>query len=635
MRSSLVLLALLMPAAAHAAPDLFRDRTPVEMFADNVARGGRYLKGELLVTARHEDHLPGISAHLAQKDCRLERSLGRRPLYLFSCPKDVDLFGVFNTLQDVEGVRWIEASYLEEEEAVPDDLDTRQWYHANTGQPVDGVRGVEGADLGSLDAWDVTTGSEEMIILINDSGIYPDHVDLRDQIWVNADEDCTNGVDDDGNGYVDDCRGYDFGNDDNDPDPTTLPFEQDDGDACLRWHGSMIAGLAGARGGNGAGIAGVNWKVSFMNIKKHRDSSCVSTTSRSIEAVLYAMDNGAHVVSMSFSSSNYNATFEQALQQAERAGVIAVSSGGNGGRDNDGLTRYPNEYDVDNALIVVNSTNLDGLYAGSNFGARSTDVAAPGTNVMSTAVTSPNAFSFGTGSSYSAGVAAGALTLTWSAFPMLSSAEVVTAVKDGARRLPNMDCANTPRCVGLGARIDLFGALTRAAELAPADLSVAALEITEQGDGDGALEAGETVFLAPTVANAGRGGAFVVQATLTAADGAPITVVREGTGVGNVGAGSSAAPTQDPFVVSVDADCVEPTEVALTVDLADRFGRTWSSAQTLSLNCAPPVVDPGDGNGDGNGNGGDPESSGCRTSGGAAAGALLALLGLVALRRRR
>ena len=60
-------------------------------------------------------------------------------------------------------------------------------------------------------------------------------------IWVNEDEDCENGVDDDANGYVDDCRGYDFADDDNDPDPSSLPYLKESGDPCLRWHATMIA----------------------------------------------------------------------------------------------------------------------------------------------------------------------------------------------------------------------------------------------------------------------------------------------------------------------------------------------------------------------------------------------------------
>jgi hypothetical protein len=197
------------------------------------------------------------------------------------------------------------------------DLDARQWYHNNTGASVDGQVGRVGADIGSLKAWDIAPGDRKRVILTNDVGIYTEHVDLKDQIWVNEEEDLTNGIDDDQNGYVDDCKGYDFADDDNNPDPSSLPELEDSGSPCLRWHATMIAELAGAQGNNDNGIVGVNWNVSFMNVKKHRDSSCVSTTSRSIESVLYGADNGSDVVSMSFSSSTITRPLKQPCRKPD------------------------------------------------------------------------------------------------------------------------------------------------------------------------------------------------------------------------------------------------------------------------------------------------------------------------------
>ncbi len=629
-------LVLLGGQSASAAPDIIRDMTPLDSFIKNVGLGATYAPGELLITARSVDHLPTIQRAVDAKQCKLVRQLGRRPLALYQCPPTAEMRSLFQYAQDLPGVRWVEASYYELEEALPNDLDARQWYHRNTGQTLDGQRGSEGADIGSEKAWDISGGDRRRVILINDVGVYTEHVDLKDQIWVNEDEDCSNGVDDDQNGYVDDCQGYDFADDDNDPDPSSLPETKSDGSNCLRWHATMIAGLAGAHGDNDAGIVGVNWNVSFMNVKKHRDSSCVSTTSRSIEAVLYAADNGADVVSMSFSSSTYNATFEAALQEAERKDVVAVSSGGNGGRNNDTLTRYPNEYDVDASIIVGNSDNLDQLYQGANFGAQSIDLAAPGTNVMSTSVDAPNAFSFGTGSSYSAGFAAGAVTLTRAAFPMLTNMEVVQAIKDGAERVPGLDCAQTPRCVRLGARIDTWGALQKAAELAPAELSLTSVALQDQGDGDGMLEAGETAFLVPSVNNGGRGGAFFVQAELTNPIGASVNIDRATAALGDIKPTESndTETLAEPWVVSVPADCTEGFTVDLPVTLTDRFERTWTASYALDVVCEA-AASPDAGTGYNDGGTGGLDAEGCQNVGGTGSLALLGLLGLVFIIRRR
>ncbi|MCA9555744.1 MAG: S8 family serine peptidase, partial [Myxococcales bacterium] len=596
LRRSLLALALTLAAApAGAAPDIIRDMTPLDAFVRNVAQGGRYLPGEVLVTARSVDHRGQVVRAAEAKGCRLVRPFGRRPLYLFECPKAIEMTSLIQHLQDTDGVRWVEASYYEDEEATrPDDLDARQWYHENTGQTLDNVAGTEGADIGSLDAWDFSVGDRRRVILINDVGVYTQHQDLKDQIWTNEDEDCTNGVDDDGNGYVDDCHGFDFGDDDNDPDPSSLPETKSDGSDCLRWHATMIAGLAGAQGNNGVGIVGVNWNVSFMNVKKHRDSTCVSTTTRSIEAVLYAVDNGADVISMSFSDSDYNATFEQALQEAERQGLINVSSGGNGGRDDDTLSRYPNQYDVTNKLVVANSNNRDRLDSSSNYGATTVDMVAPGTYVMSTSLEGPTTYSIGTGSSYSAGFAAGAVTLTWAAFPMLTATEVLTAIKDGAQHLDNLDCTLAARCVKLGSRIDTHGAMLKAAELAPANLGLVELYFEEVGDGDGVLEAGETAFLRPAVHNDGRGPAFAVGAALVAPDGG-LSVDRSGAALGDLQPGETndTAELAEPWVVSVPSDCKQAFTANLEMTFTDRLGRTFSGTGTLDVTCQDPGAEPG------------------------------------------
>jgi hypothetical protein len=405
----------------------------------------------------------------------------------------------------------------------------------------------------------------------------------------------------------------------------------------------MIAGLAGAAGNNGLLMTGLNWNVSLMNWKKHRSSDCVSTTNASIEGIVYATENGADVISMSFNSSNYNATFEQALKNAEAAGIIAVSSGGNGGRNNDQLTRYPNEYDLANKLVVVNSDNRDQIYEGSNYGPNTVDLAAPGTFVVSTGIGSPTELAFGTGSSYSAGVAAGAATLVWSAFPSLTSDEIVQAIKDGARRLDTMDCARTARCIRLGARIDVFGAMGAAVRNVPPMLSVADPGVSEIGDGDGRLEPGEQVELRVTLANAGRSPAFTLTGSLSAA--APLVVTQGGAGFGTVPGGGSSDPAATiPFVVNIDPACDTDQVVSASLALTDHFGNPSTVEVPLTLSCAPvpvvpdPVVpdpvtpdptpvDPGLNTSDG----------GCRANGAGAGGlwSILPVLLILFARRRR
>lgn len=584
-------LSLTSAAPAAAAPQTVRDRGPAATLAYNLAQGAVVDPRELLVVLEARDlDRPFERAALAQ-GCKRVRPFGRQPWVLYHCEPGVSLVDRFAALEKFPGVRWLEAGYVETLEAEPNDLSASQWYHKNVGQTLNMVRGVADADLGSRAAWDLSTGTKERVIMILDVGIWGGHRDLAPNMWVNPGEDCSNGVDDDRNGYIDDCNGWDYGDDDNDPDPRTLPEGQSDGDECVKWHATMIAGLAGAAGNNGLLMTGLNWNVSLMNWKKHRSSDCVSTTNASIEGIVYATENGADVISMSFNSSNYNATFEQALKNAEAAGIVAVSSGGNGGRNNDQLTRYPNEYDLANKLVVVNSDNRDQIYEGSNYGPNTVDLAAPGTFVVSTGIGSPTELAFGTGSSYSAGVAAGAVTLVWSAFPSLTSGEIVQAIKDGARRLDAMDCARTARCIRLGARIDVYGAMGAAVRNVPPMLSVADPGLLELGDGDGRLEPGEQVELRLTLANAGRSPAFALSGTLGAA--APLTVTQGTAGFGTVPGGGSSDPAATvPLVVNIDPACNTDQVVPTSLVLTDHFGNTTTLEVPLSLSCAPVPVEP-------------------------------------------
>ena len=121
------------------------------------------------------------------------------------------------------------------------------WGMHNTGQ----TGGTPGADIHAPEAWDITTGSRQIIVAVIDTGVDYTHPDLTNNIWTNPGEIPGNGIDDDGNGYVDDVHGYDFVNNDGDP--------MDDHD-----HGTHCSGTIGGEGNNGIGVAGVCWQVRIM-----------------------------------------------------------------------------------------------------------------------------------------------------------------------------------------------------------------------------------------------------------------------------------------------------------------------------------------------------------------------------------
>ena len=111
-----------------------------------------------------------------------------------------------------------------------------------------------GADINATSAWDLSTGSNQVIVAVIDTGVLYTHSDLSANIWTNSGEIPGNGIDDDHNGYIDDVHGWNFITNTSDP-------LDDNG------HGTHVSGTIGAVGNNGIGVTGVNWQVKIMALK--------------------------------------------------------------------------------------------------------------------------------------------------------------------------------------------------------------------------------------------------------------------------------------------------------------------------------------------------------------------------------
>ncbi len=106
-------------------------------------------------------------------------------------------------------------------------------------------------------AWSSQTGSSDITVAVLDTGVQMDHPDLAANIFTNTEEIPGNGIDDDRNGYVDDVHGWDFVDGDNDPSPATA-YDN---------HGTAVAGVAAAVGGNNVGISGAAQHVRILPLK--------------------------------------------------------------------------------------------------------------------------------------------------------------------------------------------------------------------------------------------------------------------------------------------------------------------------------------------------------------------------------
>lgn len=335
-----------------------------------------------------------------------------------------------------------------EEMATPGDPDFDDlWGLHNEGQ----TGGTFDADIDALEAWDVTTGNSNVIIGVIDSGVDWGHEDLAANIWVNEGEIPNNGIDDDSNGYIDDVYGYDFINGDGDP--------MDDNN-----HGTHVAGTIAAVGDNGIGVVGVNWSAKIMALK-FLGASGSGPTSAAIEAVEYSTMMGAHLTNNSWGGGGFSEAMYDAIEAAGDAGRLFIAAAGNDALDNEVFPHYPSSYDLDNIISVASTTDEDLLSSFSNFGASTVDIAAPGSNILST-LPGDNYASFN-GTSMATPHVTGVAALILSQDPELSS-DVVSyeAVRDrifaSVDILPNLDGV-----VSTGGRLNAFNAVAIPDSIAP------------------------------------------------------------------------------------------------------------------------------------------------------------------------
>jgi len=327
-----------------------------------------YVPGEILV--KYNPHV--AASHIRESQSRLRVRTVKKFKYIdvrhIRLPQSMTVETALEIYRNDPDVEYAEPNYYRYAKNTPDDTNyDKLWGLNNTGQNVNNTSGTADADIDAPEAWDTTTGSNDIIIAVIDTGVAYDHEDLSDNIWSNTGEIADNDVDDDGNGYVDDIRGWDFVDDDNDPMDSNE-------------HGTHVAGTIAAVGNNATGITGVCWTAKIMPL---RIMNGFGTVSAVILAIDYARGNGAKIINASFGSDTYSKAERNAIANAQSAGILFVAAAGNDGLDNDSGGDYPSTYDLDNIISVAATGQSDQLSSFSNYGATSVDVAAPGENIYS------------------------------------------------------------------------------------------------------------------------------------------------------------------------------------------------------------------------------------------------------------
>lgn len=270
----------------------------------------------------------------------------------------------FNQNSDVE---YVEVNYIATVGAIPNDPRFSElWGMNNTGQ----TGGTVNADINAPEAWDQITGDSNTIVAVIDTGVDYTHPDLAANIWTNPREIPGNGIDDDGNGYVDDVHGYDFF--------SYVGNPMDD-----YGHGTHVAGTIAAVGNNGIGVTGVNWHAKIMAVKFLGGGGSGSYAD-AINAINYATQMGAKILSNSWGGSYYSQALYDAIQAAGNAGALFVAAAGNSGCN---CLIYPAGYDLPNIISVAATDHNDALASFSNYDDVAVDLGAPGVNILSTVPT--------------------------------------------------------------------------------------------------------------------------------------------------------------------------------------------------------------------------------------------------------
>ena len=193
----------------------------------------------------------------------------------------------------------------------------------------------------ALDAWQITTGSRDVLIAVLDTGIDQNHADLAGKVVASINLTASQTADD------------------------------------VNGHGTHIAGIIGATANNGTGIAGVANNASLMNVKVADDAGFTDAAAVA-RGIIWAVNNGAKVINISLTLIEPNQALEEAVDYAWIKGAVVVAAAGNNGGS---APVYPAYYA--NSLAVTSTNNEDQLAQLAKCG-EWVDIAAPGVNIYST-----------------------------------------------------------------------------------------------------------------------------------------------------------------------------------------------------------------------------------------------------------
>jgi subtilisin family serine protease len=305
-------------------------------------------------------------------------------------------------------IEYVEPNYAVTVVGTPNDPSfSSLWGLENTGQPMNGVPGVVGADIRATAAWEISVGSPNTVVAVIDTGVDYTHPDLAANMWT-APSAFTVNID---------------------GTPVTCAAGTHGFNAILRTcdpmddhnHGTHVSGTIGAVGNNLLGVVGVNWTTRIMGIK-FLDETGGGSIADAISGIQFAIEtrqafagSGAadiRVLSNSWGGAGFSQALLDEINAARDAHMLFVAAAGNSSFNNDLLPTYPASYTAENMITVAASDNFDELAWFSNYGEQSVHLAAPGDSILSTTI--GNTYATFSGTSMAAPHVSGAAMLVLS-----------------------------------------------------------------------------------------------------------------------------------------------------------------------------------------------------------------------------
>lgn len=395
-------------------------------------RRAGYTPGKLLVKFKDTVSQANVRTAHAAAGAQIIKVYEEIGVHKVNIPNNASAAEIINCYLQSGLVEYAEPDYIVKALATPNDPSySSLWGLHNTGQ----TGGTSDADIDAPEAWSVITGSSAVVIAVIDTGVDYNHPDLAANIWTGS-----NG------GY-----GYDFFNGDSDP--------MDDNN-----HGTHCAGTIAGVGNNGTGVAGVNWQAKIMACK-FLSADGYGSVSDAVDAIIYAVNNGAHILSNSWGGSDYSQALKDAIEYANTNNVLFVAAAGNSGTDNDYDPQYPASYDCDNIISVAATDHSDDLAYFSCYGTTSVDIGAPGVDIYSTIPGS--SYDTYSGTSMATPHVAGVAGLVLAQNPDYDDDQIKESIFNGAEQIS----ALSGKCV-TGGRLNAYRSLNASNDtIAPATIN--------------------------------------------------------------------------------------------------------------------------------------------------------------------